>query len=194
MNNNQLKDITQGHFIRPDDLRIGIYVHLDLGWMDHPFTFNNFKIKDEDQIQIIRALKLEKIRYDPKRSDVMPEFPKTIQAEWAPAAPSPAPAVSQSPLQRSDRLKKLNAIILESEQEFARNATTAREAVRNLIDHPEHSRKVAEKMVTDMVNSVITESDIVLHAISRNSRDHCLSMMAARSFTAKPAASRKHCL
>lgn len=171
MSNDPLKDITQGHFIHPDDLRIGIYVHLDLGWMDHPFTFNNFKIKDEDQIQKIRALKLEKIRYDPKRSDVIPEFPKTIQAEWIPAAPPPSPAASKNPSQRSNRLKKLNETILESEQEFARNASTAREAVRNLKDHPEHSKKVAEKMVTDMVNSVITESDIVLHAISRNSRD-----------------------
>jgi hypothetical protein len=35
-------------------LRVGLYIHLDLGWMDHPFTFNNFKIRDEQQ-QIGRA-------------------------------------------------------------------------------------------------------------------------------------------
>lgn len=171
MNEDQLASRTgslQGYFIHPDDLRIGIYVHLDLGWMEHPFTFSSFKIKDQEQIQKLRALKLERIRYDPKRSDVMPEFPKTIQAEWVATTPPPKPVVPQNSLQRSNRLKSLNEAILESEREFSKNATTVRESVRNLIDHPEQAKKVAENLVKEMVDSVITESDVVLHAISRN--------------------------
>jgi len=171
MNRDQFKDRIEnfhGHYLHPDDLRIGLYVHLDLGWMDHPFTFSNFKIKDEEQIRKIRALNLEKIRYDPMRSDIVPDFPKTIQTNWTPAAAPPQPATQPDLLQRSDRFKKLNEIIIESEQTFARNASTAREAVRNLIAHPEHSKKAAEVLVNEMVNSVITESDIVLHAISGN--------------------------
>mgnify|MGYP000046429475 CR=1 FL=1 len=37
-------------------LRVGLYVHLDLGWMDHPFAFSHFKIVSEDQIAILRTL------------------------------------------------------------------------------------------------------------------------------------------
>ncbi len=55
-------------FISMDQLKIGLYVHLDLKWFEHPFAFNNFKIKDEEQISLIRSLGLRKMRYDPARS------------------------------------------------------------------------------------------------------------------------------
>lgn len=176
MNRDQHKnrmEIFRGHYIHPDDLRIGLYVHLDLGWMDHPFTFSNFMIKDEEQIRKIRGLMLDRVRYDPMRSEVVPDFPKTIQTN--PIAPDvaevPKPAAQTTPAMQSRRLKELNQNILDSEKEFAKNATTAREAVRNLIEHPIHSKKAAEDLIGEMVNSVITESDIVLHAISSNNRE-----------------------
>ena len=36
------------NYITLDQLRIGLYVYLDLKWFEHPFAFNNFKIKDEE--------------------------------------------------------------------------------------------------------------------------------------------------
>ena len=33
--------------IAVDDLRKGMYVRLEAGWLDHPFFFNNFKIKNQ---------------------------------------------------------------------------------------------------------------------------------------------------
>ena len=62
----------QPHFIEVGQLQIGLYVHLDLGWMDHPFTLSNFKLKDEEQILKIKKIGLKKLRYDPKRSDCEP--------------------------------------------------------------------------------------------------------------------------
>ena len=44
----------QQHWIAIDQLRIGLFVHIDLGWLDHPFSFNSFKIKSDDQIRTIR--------------------------------------------------------------------------------------------------------------------------------------------
>ena len=38
------------------DLRIGMFVHLDLGWMDHPFPLSSFKISSQQQIDTIRSL------------------------------------------------------------------------------------------------------------------------------------------
>ena len=62
----------QPSFIEVGQLRIGLYVHLDLGWMDHPFTLSNFKVKDEEQIAKIKKTGLKKLRYDPNRSDCEP--------------------------------------------------------------------------------------------------------------------------
>lgn len=157
-----MKQATESHYISPDDLRIGHYVHLDLGWMGHPFTFSNFQIKDEEQISKIRGLNLQKVRYNPLRSKVAYEFPKTIQEDWTPKV------IPTSPLQRSERLKQLNNARINCEKEFARNANATREAVRILIHHPEHATKMAENVVSEMVSSIITESDVALHAIDSN--------------------------
>ena len=78
--------------INPDQLRIGLYVHLDLGWMDHPFTFSNFKIRNEGQIAQIKALGLKQLRYDPLRSDCEPEPPKPMVQQMQ-AAPTTSKAV-----------------------------------------------------------------------------------------------------
>ena len=160
------------YYIHPDQLRVGLYVHLDLGWTAHPFTFSNFKIKDEEQIRQIRELNLKQLRYDPLRSDNEPIFPATIQANWAHGETTPSSPTPHDLPQRSDRLKQLNEVILNCEQEFSTNAITAREVVRNLSSQPQHSREEAAKLVSQMVDSVLTESDVAIHAISGGKSKH----------------------
>lgn len=194
LNQRHGKDLP-GHHISPDQLCVGLYVHLDLGWMEHPFSFSNFKIKNEEQIHKIRALSLKSIRYDPSRSDAVPEFPKTMPAAFVKTAPELESAAPPDMMQRSVRLKQLNEAILESDQAFAGDAILVREAVRNLPNQPEHSRVVAENLVRSMVNSVITESAVALHAISGKSRGQetfvhplnvtVLSLMLAKSLDMK---------
>jgi putative nucleotidyltransferase with HDIG domain len=172
----------QSHYIQPSQLCIGLYVHLDLGWMSHPFTFSNFKIKDKDQIQKIRELNLDKIRYDPSRSDYEPlplREPAPIVTPTPPepvAAPSvklpetveQMPRAPRTPQQRSERLKQLNTVIRSCEKAYVLDAHMARDLVRNLSAQPNSARKAAESLVENLVSSAITESDIVLHAISGN--------------------------
>jgi hypothetical protein len=56
-----------------DALRVGLYVHLDLGWMSHPFALSHFKITTADELATIRALGLETLRWNPALSDPAPE-------------------------------------------------------------------------------------------------------------------------
>ena len=51
--------------IATDQLKIGLYIFLDLRWFEHPFPFGHFKIKSEEQIKIIRGLGLKEVRYNP---------------------------------------------------------------------------------------------------------------------------------
>ncbi|MBL0124376.1 MAG: DUF3391 domain-containing protein [Betaproteobacteria bacterium] len=57
------------HYASPDQLRIGLYVFVDLPWFRHPFTLNSFRISSEEQIRELRALKEDRFRYDPQRSE-----------------------------------------------------------------------------------------------------------------------------
>jgi putative nucleotidyltransferase with HDIG domain len=53
-----------------DDLRVGMFVHLDMSWMSHPFALGSFKIGSPGQIDTIRSLGKARLRWDPERSDL----------------------------------------------------------------------------------------------------------------------------
>ena len=53
-------------------LRVGMYVHLDVGWMSHPFPLSSFKITSPQQLATIRSLGLKRVRWNPQQSDVPP--------------------------------------------------------------------------------------------------------------------------
>jgi HD-GYP domain-containing protein (c-di-GMP phosphodiesterase class II) len=53
------------------ELQVGMYVHLDLGWMSHPFALSSFRIADAAQIASIRALGLARVRWSPEHSDAV---------------------------------------------------------------------------------------------------------------------------
>ena len=44
--------------IAVDELRVGMFVYLDLGWWAHPFALSSFKLTSPDQIATIRGLGL----------------------------------------------------------------------------------------------------------------------------------------
>ncbi len=52
----------------PKLLRIGLYIRIDHGWMEHPFVRGTFTISSPTEISIIQKHRLTKLFYDPVRS------------------------------------------------------------------------------------------------------------------------------
>ena len=46
-----------------------MFIHLDLGWMSHPFALSSFRVADAGQIATIRSLGLARVRWSPEKSD-----------------------------------------------------------------------------------------------------------------------------
>jgi HD-GYP domain-containing protein (c-di-GMP phosphodiesterase class II) len=63
-----------------DQLRVGHYVVLPFGWKNHPFLFSSFRIKDEEQLQILRTLGVKTIPVDLDKSVLLEEENETSQA------------------------------------------------------------------------------------------------------------------
>lgn len=165
----------KSHFISPDQLCIGLYVHIDLGWMDHPFTFNNFKIKDQAQIDEIRKLNLTKLRYDPLRSDCAPSQADALAA-GQPGRPSahaePDSPETQAPPtestqtdQRQKRLAQLHQAIAECEKKFGKATSEVKTIEREILQNPPKSMQQAQTLVNSMVESLLSEGELVLHAM-----------------------------
>lgn len=162
-----------------NQLRVGLYIHLDLGWMDHPFTLSNFKLNDEDQIQKIKKIGLKTLRYDPKRSDCAPlpeveaklrvvqnKPEELVEAEVAVASitEEASPVVDMKQL----RCKQLHHAIDESEKKFVIASDTVKNIQRNIQTAPKACLEQATVLVNSIVNSALSEGDIAIHALNGN--------------------------
>lgn len=58
-----------------------MFVHLDVGWLRHPFPINSFRIVSPDQIETLRSLGLERVRYAPEKSDLSLEIDAKTETE-----------------------------------------------------------------------------------------------------------------
>jgi putative nucleotidyltransferase with HDIG domain len=68
------------------DLRVGMYVHLDMGWMSHPFPLSSFRIATAAQLATIRSLGVRTVRWSPQQSDSV-----GVEAQPATTLPGPLP-------------------------------------------------------------------------------------------------------
>lgn len=59
--------------VNVDLLQTGVYIRLDgVKWYEHPFLFNNFKIKSHEQILTLKELGIKQVTVIPKKSDKKP--------------------------------------------------------------------------------------------------------------------------
>ena len=72
------------------DLQVGMVVHLDGGWMAHPFPLSRFKISSAAQIATIRSLGLKRVRWEPQFSDVVGSPSEEDDAASPAEGPQPA--------------------------------------------------------------------------------------------------------
>jgi HD-GYP domain-containing protein (c-di-GMP phosphodiesterase class II) len=152
-------------YLSMDQLEIGLYVHLDLKWFEHPFAFNNFKIKDAEQIAIIRSLGLEGVRYDPARSEQRPAPRKTPLAGEKKAT---QPALKEHPALAAKRaliekIKLQREAAARIESAFVDTAKTIRNVEKNLLLNPEATVKQASALVAQIADSILSAPELALH-------------------------------
>jgi putative nucleotidyltransferase with HDIG domain len=171
----------QDYWITADQLQVGVYVHLDLGWMDHPFSFNNFKIKSEDQIRTIRGLGLKKLRWDPAKSDAKPIPPGAAAAAPQPAAPPaeperattghepPLPPVEKASMAakqaRAERLAQHREQLAKVQQAFVVASATVRTINRNIFTQPHQTIEQSEQLVRQMVDTFLAAPGIAIQVM-----------------------------
>lgn len=63
----------QSEFIKIQQLQIGMFIELEMGWMSHPFPKGSFKITSDKQIAVIQGLGLTRVRYFHSKSDIPKE-------------------------------------------------------------------------------------------------------------------------
>ncbi|HEY3299246.1 MAG TPA: HD-GYP domain-containing protein [Methylophilaceae bacterium] len=165
---------TQDFYIDIDQLKVGLFIHLDLGWMNHPFATSNFKVEDLGQIATIKKIGIKRLRYDPSRSDydpmasnqILKSSQKIVSAEDIINMAKATETVKI--IDRSERLKQLHFALDESEKKFITARNIAQECTRDILVNSVQCVERAADLVNEMVESTLSESDIVIHAINGN--------------------------
>ena len=125
-------------------LRVGMYIHLDLGWMAHPFPLGSFRIANLAQIDTIRSLGLKQVRWDPAESavDVMEpadERPSPAAAPLPAGAAVPMTAIPPAPTpveRHARRVADEAAALRQCERQYAEAANECRRTAELALRQP----------------------------------------------------------
>ena len=155
-------------------VRPGMFVHLDLGWMDHPFPWNRFKVRSEEEVRVLRGLGLKTVRYCLKRSETGPLSAPVLAAEpaLAEALPAMAPemaAAIEEKRQRREYLTRYRAVMAESRKALTAAADAVRTIHGDLYTRPADSLQAAGKLVDGLAARLPDAADTVLFAINDKS-------------------------
>lgn len=153
--------------ITMDQLRVGLYIYLDLRWFEHPFPFGHFKIKTEEQIRTIRGLGLQSIRYDPAQSDMIE--PRAV----TPPPPLPQQQTTSDVIARGlaakqvliERIKVQREAAARIENAFINTAKTVREIDKNIFSHPTETVRNATQLVKQIADSILCAQELAIHVM-----------------------------
>jgi putative nucleotidyltransferase with HDIG domain len=163
--------------ITMDQLKVGLYIYLDLKWFDQPFAFGNFRIKNDEQIRVIRTLGLATVRYSPSLSTATPDPPAAAEpppapdetpppdgapAQQLPAEVSPALAAKRAMVARMKLQREATARV---EEAFVNTAKAIRDIDKNLYARPVETVQQATALVNQIAESILSEPELAIHVM-----------------------------
>lgn len=166
--------MTQTTTITPAQLQVGMYVHLDMKWFEHPFAFSHFKITSPEQIKTIRSLGLKALRFSPELSDVALQTVLSSHENTAPAPLGAEPqlqaALEPSPAMQAKRImmaqmKQRRETAERIERAFVDTARTVRDIEKNLFSHPSETVQQASKLVQKIADSILSAPELVIQVM-----------------------------
>jgi putative nucleotidyltransferase with HDIG domain len=149
------------------DLKIGMFIHLDLGWMSHPFPLSTFRIASAEQIATLRGLGLERVKWDPDKSDVAEDKPAEV-------APPPPPVLDEAKLAAQARRRELTAqrdAQRRCEAQFDEAATALRQVNTLLLPEPAAAARQAQALARTMLDKMLLDGELCIRLLSTQSGD-----------------------
>jgi putative nucleotidyltransferase with HDIG domain len=171
-------DTSAADLIDVHALRVGMFVLLDMGWMSHPFPLSHFKLSSADQIATIRSLGVDKVRWDPRQSDL--PAPAGPPVEVAPAFASPAAtaagtrqAIETDGHENDDagqpepaqRLTQQRTALARCERQFSEAAAACKQATALVTSDPQQARVQVEALSNALLDKMLVEEELCIRLL-----------------------------
>eukprot|EP01030_Chromulinospumella_sphaerica_P020666 gene20666-20588_t len=160
-------------------LRVGHYIELDVGWMAHPFPTSNFKISSQKQIDLIRGLGKQQVRYVPSKSDALLEDPVAAEASDMTTEVTAAELARQEAAAREREQRQLRAAMLAAqernlvvcERRFAESVRLYRKTMDTVQSDPKQATAPCLEMVSMYVNEMLDQGEASIRLLSEAAGD-----------------------
>ncbi|MDP2368079.1 HD-GYP domain-containing protein [Rhodoferax sp.] len=202
MTNKSVGHDSEPGFIEVSQLRIGMFVELELGWMAHPFPTGSFKISSEKQVDVIRSLGLTRVRYLPHKSDAA-----AVQAGHGSnilSADDTLSTVAAPDDPRAQPMRRHHAALIAAQQEsllycdqrFGEAIRQYRHVVETFATKPQGARDECLQMVGDLVGDLLCDGESSIRLLSEGMGDRAtmhpvnvmvLSLLLGRSLSLSEA-------
>ncbi|UUX95980.1 HD-GYP domain-containing protein [Aquabacterium sp. J223] len=152
------------------DLRIGMFIHLDLSWMSHPFPLGSFKISTEEQIATIRSLGLKRLRWSPEKSD-LPAPVQAVVDQAAEVLTAPAFTEAEEAAQAEARARReALAAQREAQAQCERQYGEASRAWKQMADlvprEPAAAREQAQALSRALLDKMLGERELCVRLLT----------------------------
>lgn len=173
----------QSEFIDIHQLKIGMFIELEMGWMQHPFPKGSFKIASDKQIEVIQGLGLTRVRYVPAKSDLVSDVMPTDGNQNLPVPDELATADSVQQKadvdaealrlrkQRSDFLSAQQRDLAVCERRFGAAIREHKLIVTQLNSKPQEAMAQALGLVNSFVGELLMEGESAIRLLSEGMGD-----------------------
>jgi HD-GYP domain-containing protein (c-di-GMP phosphodiesterase class II) len=162
--------------IETADLRVGMFVHLDLGWMSHPFALSSFRIADASQIATIRSLGLARVRWSPEKSEVATSAPPTTtRPQPLPGSEPVNPPARRAPVRASNArrmaLTMQRAAVELCQRQYREAALGWREATEQMRHDPQGAGQRLAALSRALVDKMLGAREVSIRVLAETAGD-----------------------
>ena len=151
-----------------DRIQPGLHIRLPLKWNDHPFLLNSFKIKDQEQVEMIRHLGVKFVYFNPDQSDASPLPANQPQAEvkQVHALDLEAQKLWQEKQKRIEKLSAYRRRVIQCEKEFERSLARMRSVMTKIRNRPADAVGEAKQLIDDIIEKLMCDDNVTLHLMN----------------------------
>lgn len=172
------------HKVSVDRLQPGVFVSIsEMGWLDHPFLLNRFRLDSHEQIRVLRSLGLKEVEWDPARSTVQP-LPVAVavveeEVDFTAAAMS---SMLDAKRQRADRVRGQRDGLARCERLFEQETAGMSDILNELGSRPNESYGRAKTTVGRLVSGLLNAESVAVHLVNMKSKEpgaahHAMNVM-----------------
>lgn len=166
-----------------DQLKPGIFISLDgIGWMEHPFLLNRFRLTSDQQIGALRRMGLTEVHWDPAKSTAQPlakEDAREAEIDFGAGALS---ALMDSKRDRVERVREQREALARCARLFEQETNSIRQIFGTLGSRPNETHTNAKTMTTRLVGGLIKAGSVAVHLVNLKAPDtgmpnHAMNVM-----------------